>query len=815
MIQNYLKIALRSLWRAKAHSTINVLGLGLGIACCILMVLFVRDEWTFDAFHTKANRIYRAYTKEDWGESQQFFNTSTPFPLGPTLKENFPDVEKEVRLLRSNPQVKVGENQFTERVTVAGQDFFDVFDFEITTGGKDALHQASSAVITRAIAGKYFGTENPVDKTISILLGENFEDFRIRAVVGEIPSNSSITFGILISDLNFPKLINPQALTSGWFNVNPETYVLLKEGTDVKKLLGQFPALFKTLIGEDYAKSKYTVGLQPLIEIHLDTSYPVAYAPVNDPKYAYILAAIAGLILLVACINFITLSVGRSIQRAREVGIRKVVGAARRQLIFQFVGEAIMVTIVALVLGLLISVLSLPLFNQLADKKLELLLDVFTTGLIGSLVIFIGLVAGSYPAFVLSGFKPITVLKGQVQKGVSKQGVRRVLVGVQLVLSIFLVTSTLIMQKQLEYLQNRDLGFNREQLMAIPLRVPNGGRLSERVRKGFEKAEQFKLELARYPGISSVCASAHDFGNGGWVALGYTDDRGTYRNFNLNVVDQQYLSTLRMTMVAGRAFSRDNPADERTAVIVNEAFVKDYNWKDILGKRIPGKKFQDHEIIGVVKDFNYASLYTKVQPLVLVLDPMIALSGAENINVDNSPIPKLLVRLRPGEIKETIKQIKSTWEKLSGEDEFAFSFVDQALSAQYQNDQNRSKIVSLATLLAILIGSSGLYGLASLAMQNRVKEISIRKVIGATQQSLLVLLSRDYVLLIFICLLISVPLTFYTMNQWLVSFEYKITIDSYPFIFAGSISMMIALFTVGYQVLKTAWTQPAETLKYE
>jgi putative ABC transport system permease protein len=462
--------------------------------------------------------------------------------------------------------------------------------------------------------------------------------------------------------------------------------------------------------------------------------------------------------------------------------------------------------------------MNLPLFNTLSGKQLVFPMDGFMTLVILSLVCVIGIISGSYPAFVLSAFKPISILKGVLVTGNSRLGIRKVLVGVQLVLSIFLISSTLLMRKQLSLLQNKNLGFNKEQLAVIQLnvpRVPGQSKLAQRVKIGFEKAEQFKPELQKFPGVAAVCASSHDFGDGSWTNVGYTDDTGVYRSFNANSVDDDYIPVMKMELVAGRNFSSENPSDLSRSIIVNEAFVKEYGWSDAIGKRIPGKNFSEHEIIGVVKDFNYTALYTKVEPLVMVMDPTITLSGSENINFDNSPIPKLVVRLTPGNLSATIDQIKVVWEKLTGGEEFVFNFVDERLAAQYRNDQNLGKIISIATMLAIVIGSLGLYGLASLAMQNRTKEISIRKVLGATEQSLLVLLSKEYVLLVGISLILSVPVTWYLMSQWLQSFEYRVEIGFDSFLVAGSISLLIALLTISYQTIKTASAQPAETLKYE
>ncbi|MFZ6012058.1 MAG: ABC transporter permease, partial [Bacteroidota bacterium] len=398
MIRNYLKIAFRSLWRSKAHTFINVIGLSLGVACCLLIVLFVKDEWTFDRFHARADRIYRAYAIEDWGVNQKFFDTSTPFPMGPALKDNLQEVESMVRINNIAPQVKVGNDLFSETVTVAGTDFLKVFDFEVISGEREsALNTQSAVLLTETSAKKFFGGAEAVGKTIAIQIGEAFEDFEVKAVLKDPPINSSIRFAIVISDLNYPKLYNERILTSAWFNINPETYILLREGVDVQKVQAKFSSIFKPLLGDDYEKSKYFVGLQPLTSIHLDTSFPPALAPVSDPKYSYILSAIALLILIVACINFVTLSVGRSMKRAKEVGIRKVVGAVRRQLIFQFVGEAMIITVFAMAMGFLLSLLNLPLFNDLSGKQLSLRVDGFMLALMFSLVAIIGLFAGSYP----------------------------------------------------------------------------------------------------------------------------------------------------------------------------------------------------------------------------------------------------------------------------------------------------------------------------------------------------------------------------------------------------------------------------------
>lgn len=815
MFKNYLKIAFRSLWRSKAHSFINVFGLSLGIACCILIALFAQDEFSFDRFHQNADRIYRVFARENWGENEEFFYTVTPFPMGPALKENFPEVERQVRILKMATQVKVGDNLFNESLTIAGQDFFSVFDFEIIHGaGERLLNDQNEIVLSEDIAKKYFGDNNPVNKILSVQWGNGYEDFTVSAIA-KVPSNSSIQFSLLVSDLNFSRLYNEQLLTSAWFNVAPETYVMLSTGTDPATLTFKFPSVFKTLLGEaTYKESRYEVGLQPFTSIHLDVSYPQGIVAVSNPKYVYILLAVSILILIVACINFVTLSLGRSLRRAKEVGIRKVVGAVRSQLVTQFIGEAMIVASIAVIIGLILAAYSLPFFNDFSGKQLVLPFNGFLLKITMLLLFVIGLIAGSYPAFVLSKFLPLSVLKGSLG-GSSKSQLRKVLVGIQFIFAISLISSALIMRNQLLLLQNKDLGFNQEQLAVVQLKVQEEGRLPERISKGFEVARQFKMELAKIPGITAVGASSHDFANGSWTNIGFTDDNGTYRTFNINTCDADYIPTLKIQLMAGRNFSDDNPADKRRAIIVNEALVKQYGWADAIGKKIPGKKFLNHEIISVIKDFNYASLYTKVEPLVLVEDPAILLNGAENISIGNSPIPKLMIRLRPGDMQASIGHLKSVWGKLTAGEEFDFAFVDQALDAQYKNDQNLGKIVQVATALAVIIASLGLYALATLALQNRTKEISIRKVMGASEKTLFLLLSKEYVFLSFLCLLFSIPATWYLMSRWLSSFAYQVTIGISVFVLAGAISLVVALVTISYQTLKTVYTNPVKSLKYE
>lgn len=821
MIRSYLKLSWRTITRNKVHSFINIAGLSIGIATCLLILLFVRDELTFDSFHAHADRIYRVYAKENWGENQEFTDILTPFPMGPALQENFTEIEHMTRINPVSAKVITGDTKFTSSLTLVDDGFMKMFDFQVLEG-TNALDNPSTILLSKSSAKRFFGSLPPINQALKIQLGDQVVSFLIGGIIEDPPANSSIQYDILASTRNLPTLYSENLLTSQWFNISPETYIMIHEGGSAAGLIDKFPALFKTLLGDDFEKSKYFVGLQPIQSIHHDTSLPPGLAPVSDPKYTYILAAIAILILFVACINFVTLSIGKSLKRAKEVGVRKVAGAARQQLIMQFIGEAILITFISLIIGVALAYANLENFNTLSGKSLQLQPDGFFFLTVFVLTTIIGVFAGSYPAFVLSSFKPVSIFKGSV-KGDNKHGVRKLLVGLQLVLSVFLISTTLLMYKQLQFLQNKNLGFNKDQLVVVQLNdnrlgevVNNTERsLAQRIGSAFENAELFKHALSKESSIEGVCAASHDFGDGDWTFLGYTDDKGIYRNFTANLVDADYIQVMGMQVVAGRNFSKDIPSDAVSSIIVNEAWVREYGWDNPIGQRIPGKNFDQHEVIGVVKDFHFTSLYTRIKPLVLAMNPAILLSGAENINISTSPIPKLFVRAKATQTADAVEAIGGLWKRMSEGDEFNFSFVEQALAAQYRADQNLGRIVRIACVLAIIISTLGLYGLAALALQNRTKEISIRKVLGATSSSLLILLTSEYVLLVLLASALSIPLTLYAMNQWLTSFEYRVPIGAVVFVLSAIGTLIIAIGAVGYHVWRTMSAHPAETLKYE
>lgn len=813
MFKNYFKTALRNLLKDKLNTATNLIGLAIGIACCILILIFVNNELSFDEFHKNSGNIYRAWVKEDYKSGQNFFNTVTPYPLESALENEIPEIKSVVQISLLNWQMISGNRKNPTTVHMIGQDFFDMFSFETISGNtSNLLEDPKNIVLTKEIALKHFGSTDIIGKNVVFDLDGEQKIFSVKAVVEDPPINSSIRFNMLISDLNKTTILGGLQLEN-WFNINPETYVLLNKGSSLANIESKLMAISKKYVGMEDGDT-YTIGLQPLTDIHLNPDYPIGIAPVTDPKYAYILGGIAVLILSLACINFIMLSISKSVSRAKEVGVRKSIGALKSQIVQQFLSEAIITVFLALIIGLVLAKIFLPYFNDLANKELTMSFTPFLIAASISMVVIIGIIAGSYPAFVISNFRAANILKGGNSGISSKNNLRKILIGFQFVLSIALIASTFIMTKQLNYLKNKNLGFDKEQLVSIQLQVPEG-RMTETINKGMEIAKLFKNKLNGRPEIKNIAASSHSFSTGGWTEIGFTDLDGKYNEFNLNIVSPDYISIMNMELVSGRDFQVDNASDKRRAVIVNEAFAKKYNIQDLKGAKISDSNFGDHEIIGIVRNFNYTSLHGEIKPLVLSLNPSLFFAGNVDINIYSSLTPKLLVRLKPNNISEGISAIERSWTEISGDSPFDYQFVDQQLDALYEQEQNLGSIVGIASLFAILVGGLGLFALASLNIQNRMKELSIRKILGASNGTILSLIAKEYIIMIMLTLLIASPITWYIMSDWLSSFTYKIDITVVVFLFSGFVATITAALSISYHSYKALKTEPIEYLRNE
>lgn len=814
MLKNYLVIAYRNLLKHKRYAFINISGLMVSFACCALVWLYVQHELSYDKFYTQADQIYRAWVLEDYGENEQFFNTVTPVPLAEALKNSIPEVEEAVRIGVLNDVVKKDDFSDNEQFVFVDPAFTQLFDTEVVEGEAD-LSELRNVLLSETVAKKYFGDQAAVGELLSIKVGAALAEYKVSGVIKDPPANASFAYHILIPFENSQFVMSERGRTS-WYNVFVETYVLLREDAQAAQAEAKFPDMMRQALGENYQEGEYNVGLQPLTDIHLNLDFPVGAAEVIDPRYIYILSGVAILILLVASINFVTLAIGRSISRSREVGIRKAIGALRKQLMTQFWSEALLITAIAMLLGILLAIVLLPTFNQLAGQSLVFSLSLGNIVFVISLLLLIGLLAGFYPAAVLSGFSPIQSLRGILRMEHERVGLRKVMVTFQFVLAIVLIAATLIMKQQLAYIQNKNLGFDQEQIVVITQNMQAS--LSEGftvyLEEGRQRKERIENALSRLPEVKSVAGSSYTFGQSNWIEVGYTSEQGQYREFYMDIVDQDFVPTYGLKLSAGRNFARANGADTRSGVLVNETFVKAFGLNDAVGGTLP-KPFDMYQIIGVLEDFHYQSLHTEIEPAILVINPEDILSNLENVGFVGNPTPKISVKLQSASLTETMAELKEVWQQQAPDQQFDFTFLDETLDAQYRQEQKLGTIFSITSGLGIFIACLGLFGLVTLSVSRRTKEIGIRKILGASTWEVLLLTYREFIGLIAIAFLISIPLAYLAMQRWLGDFPYRIDIGGSAFLIAGSLILCIATLTIAAQAYKAALAKPVDSLRSE
>ena len=808
MLKNYLKIAFRTVKSQKVYAGINVVGLAVGLAFCALIFLFVRDEWTYDRFHENAERIYRlhrvSYTPDGGVRATDNW---LPMPMGPALQQDLPEVETYVRLRPRTHFVRSAAATFEEEVLYADPQLFEVFTFPLQRGdAATALADLNTVVLSPEAAQKYFGTDDPIGKTLAIRLGTDFQDFIVTGVAAPIPHNSNIRFDVLVP---FAKLADAferiRERAENWYYSGFLIYVLLKENTSLggmdDKLL-QFRRKYYPDEVERLRERGHWTGdgvpasyrMQALTDIHLNPAINRGLTPPSNPLYSYILGGIALAVLFIACINFMTLAIGRSASRAREIGVRKVVGAQRTQLMGQFWAEALLLSGLALGLGIVLAAVFLPTFNTLTGKALhfDLTTSWATGAMLATATLLAGFVAGSYPALVLSAFKPVDTLKNKLRLSGSN-ALTRSLVVVQFALSVFLIISTLVMLDQLDYIRTTNLGFDKEHLVVIPTNGVDGETALGRYRN----------ELGARSDIVGITGASSSFARGGG-RVGF-DYKGELKQVDDFRVEHTYVDVMGMTLVAGRAFDPNLSTDSTRAVLVNEALVRDFGWTDPLGEPLPGLTDgpeTDPVVVGVLKDYNFQSLERAVQPL------MLTLNAGESLRY-------LLVRIAPGDVPATLDALRAAWTQIAPTVPFDYSFLDDDLNAQYQDDERWSRILGYASAFAILIACLGLFGLVALTVAARTKEIGIRKVMGASVPGLAVLLSKDFARLVVGALVVAAPVAYVAMERWLATFAFRIDLSWQVFLLAGLAALGIALLTVSYQSIRAALANPVESLRYE
>ncbi len=805
MLRNYIKIALRNLFRNKLYSLINLLGLAIGMAACLMIFLWVQDELSYDRFHQNAERIYRVERKFDFRDMHgQAPITSGPY--GPALVRDYPEIENFVRLDREELSIKDHRNIFRKQPLIfADNAIFEIFDFSLEEGDpKTALTEPNSIVLTRENALRYLGTEEAVGESLTLDWNGTLTDFQITGILEEVPHNSHVHFDMVVSLSSYA-----EERLSPWFNNFLYTFVLVKEDISIENLQSKFPAFLTKYMAADFIavvgteadiNDVFQLKLYPLLDIHLQPSEQFEIEPQGSLTSVYIFSAIAVLILVIACINFMNLSTARANKRAREVGIRKTVGALKRQLWGQFVGESVLLAIIALALAVLLIRLFIPLFNALSNKSLSVT-HLFHFGnwhILAGITIVTGLLAGLYPAFYLTAFHPASVLKGSVLSGTGKSTFRRGMAVIQFVISITLIIGTLIIFSQMEYIQNRSLGFDKENVLIIPAESNN-------IRKNIEA---FRNTLTQDTRIKSVAASSNIPGSAMFSDTVFKrEDSDDIFSIIYAATDYEFVETFGFNLIQGRNFSKTFSTDVEGAVILNQAAVKEigYTPEEAVGKKLYRYEgitdFVECTIVGVVEDFHFKSLHRIIEPFLLMLD----LDYFDTISV----------RIMPDDVRGTIDFIQQKWRETYPGEQFEFSFLDSRIDLLYESEKKVRDLFLIFSILSIFVACLGLFGLAAFTAEERTKEIGVRKVLGASTGNILILLSKEFAKWVLVANVMAWPVGYFVMNRWLQNFAFKINIGLWPFALSAVLALIIALLTVSYQSIKSSLTNPVDCLRYE
>lgn len=794
MFRNYFKVATRNILKHKFYAVINVLGLAIGMSCCLLIYLYVQHELSYDSFHTKADRIYRVVT--DIKTPTETINIGvTSAPMAAYMKQDFPEVEDMVRLDGAGFLIQKGEKTFQEdKAMMADSTFFKMFNFDLLQGNpQTALKAPFSIVLTEDAAKQYFGEEDPMGQRLDI---EGDDDYTVTGVMENIPENSNFTFNVLLSLSTRLEKLTPDR-NEQWGNFGYESYVLLSEQADPLSVENKLPDLLAKYTDNEVEDGdmKFHLFLEPLSNVYFSERGAPKTGSLTNIK---IFSIIGAFILLIACINFMNLATARATERAKEVGIRKVVGAVRRQLIGQFLCESLLLSLLAFIIALLFSQLLVPAFNQLAGKVVttSILQHTYYLPLFLAIASGVGLLAGLYPALVLSRFKSVSILKGRFSS--SQRGVllRKALVTTQFAISIILIAGTAVVYTQLNYMRNQTLGFKKDQMLVIDFQRDDTIQ---------EKIETFKQQLGTYPSVQSLSFSSSVPGQTNSGAFSEIENPAgdmQASNVNLFYVDHDFLSQYEMKLVAGRAFSR-NFVTDTSALIVNEALAKSYGYaapEDIIGKRF-SQFGVEGEIIGVVKDYHFKSLQQEIEPLTIQLGPTFARFFSLSISVDNIPA--------------TIAALEAQWQTLAPQRPFNCFFLDEAFDQNYRAEERFGRLFIYFGGVAIFIACIGLLGLISYTIMQRTKEIGVRKVLGATESSIVWLLSKDFLMLVLIAFVIATPIAWYALQQWLENFAYRVPMPWWIFALAGLLATFIAMLTVSFQSIKAALANPVDSLRNE
>jgi len=803
MFKNYVKIALRNIRRHKLYSFINILGLAIGIAVCMVINLWVQRELSYDRFHEKADRIFRV-ERELFRDN---YYSRWPISSGgykQALIDDFPGIQNAVRIWRREFSIKDHRNIYhRQELFVADNSIFEIFDFGLLKGDETkALTEPMTVVLTRENAVKYLGTEDVVGKSLTFEVSGQQIDCTVTGILKDVPQNSHIHFDMLLSISSYPA-----ERFANWRSNYLYTYILASETTTKQELEENLKTFIDQRLEPVYGDltvhgqsihEVLKIWLFPITDIHLHPSVNWEIEPGGNISLVYIFSIISVLILIIACINFINLSTARAGKRILEVGLRKTVGARKTQLRMQFILESVLLAVLALFCALILLTMFIPMYNSLFGENfsMDILLNVENIMILTIITLAVGLFSGLYPAYYLTKFKPADVLKGILQSGSRKSGFRRNMVVIQFVISVALIIAMITVYNQLEYIQTKDLGFDKENIVTVPVR-------NTQVVRNFNA---FREELISHPQVVAVSASSEipgdsHYSNGSLYSRELSIEPANTIFF---ISDYDYVDTYRMEVLAGRAFSRDFAADTSGTIILNDAAAKRLGWtaEEAVGKKLSGGFSNEvFEVIGVIKNFNYKSLRREVEPMALFLDP--------------EYIRHISIRILPSETPYTINMIRQTWEEFFPGENFEYGFLDNRIDALYESEQKMQNILIVFTCLSVFVACLGLIGLTSYVTEQRTKEIGIRKALGSTTGSIVVLLSREFVKWIIYANIVAWPAAYFLMKRWLQDFVYKADLSPLIFIITGILSLMIAVLTVSFQATRAARAKPVDSLRYE
>lgn len=794
MFKNYFKIAFRNLWKHRVFSFINILGLTIGMTACFLIFLYVRFELSYDAFHSKADRIYRIVS-DIKTPTETIHSPGPSWAVGPFIQHEFPEVEAAVRIAaEDNLLIRNGDIKYQETSAMwADSALFKMFDFKLLKGNPStALKEPLSVVLSERAVKKYFGKKEALGETL-LVTGEAFPA-KVTGIMKDIPENSQVKGDVVLSMTTITKKFN-QSLDSQWGNYGAKAFVLLREGVHAKKLEQKLPAFLEKYNGTEMKQMQMypTLFLEPLKEVYLYSTRDGAQT--GNMNNVYIFSIVGIFIIVIACINFVNLTTARSSERAKEVGIRKVAGAKKSELTRQFIGDSVLLCLIACVLSILLSMLLLPSFNTLAGKTVSegIFSNAAYIALLFAAAVIIGILAGMYPALVLSSFRPVTVLKGRFATGAKGIVLRKALVVVQFTISIALIIGTIIVYNQMQYMRSSDLGFSKDQMLVIDT-------------QGDKAKDALKQQVMSIPGIKSISLTGSVPGGGNPGAYSEIENtKGDLQiaNLDLYFVDFNYIPQFKIKMVAGRAFDGNFKTDTTQAMILNEAAVKMFGYTS--PEQAIGKRFKqwgrEGKIIGVMRDFHFRSLQQPIKPLSMRIEP-----GGCNL---------LAINIAGQNAISAIKDIENKWKALIPSRPFTYYFLDEFFDRQYRAEERFGRLFLNFAVLAIIISCLGLLGLASYSTMQRTKEIGIRKVMGASVGNIVNLLSKDFLRLVLIAFVIAVPLAGYLMHKWLEDFAYRTGLSWWVFILSGVLAVLIALATVSFQAIKAAIANPVKSLRTE